>query len=365
MKAAAARAGLRVRFNRRRIVQIRQARHKISARILAHPGHLRAGHIRHDHFSKAGKGAARFDPVATPATLAGSTVHFHVYYANVLGQAGDQVAQAVLKNCERDYGTVAGFFGQQKSIQFNVIVAPLSRQMDGTGGAYHHSCQAIDLYCDVQLTPTINPDVTNALVIAEEVEVFQATQGGGWNCGGSNGEGLSRVLAEDVYPQVLERLGYYSARFWLNSRRPNFVGRTLPTDQNMIGNGCAVLFLNYLHVQLGIGWDKISQAAAPTLAGTYKTLTGKTAPFLEFASLLETKFPKGQRTGLATDNPFPIASAKPATQAPERSRKKLSTSLSDRPPWQLITAGAERASKAISEFWGLAMILHLEEIALS
>src|SRR5262249_23222727 len=151
----------------------------------------------------------RFDYLAT---LAGSTTHFNVYYANALGQAGDKVAQAVLRNCERDYQTLSGFFGQQQSIQFNIIIAPLSQQMDGTGGAYHHTCQATDLYCDVQLKPTVNPDVTSALAVAEEVEVFSAVQGGKWNCGGSNGEGLSRVLAEELYPNVLENLGYSSAK---------------------------------------------------------------------------------------------------------------------------------------------------------
>jgi hypothetical protein len=249
---------------------------------------------------------ARFDPVATPATLLGSTEHFHVYYASVLGAAGDKIAQGVLNNCERDYKTVAGFFGQQRPIMLHVLVAPLSTNMDGTGGAYHHTCLANDLYCDVQVTPTINADVTNALVVAEEVEVFQAVQNRGWNCGASNGEGLSRVLAEEIYPGVLEGLGYYSAPAWLNSRRPNWVGRTLPTDQNMVANGCAVLFLNYLHTQLGFGWDKICQAAAPTLAGTYRQITGKTAPFLGFAALLGKAFPRGTPTDLAKDNPFPI-----------------------------------------------------------
>ena len=271
-------------------------------RIFVHPEQLRA----------ARPGPPQFDAVATPATLAGSTAHFHVYYASVLGQAGTKVAQSALKNCERDYQTLSEFFAQQSPQRFNIVIAPLSQQMDGSGGAYHHSCLATDLYCDVQLTPNIDPDVTNALVIAEEVEVFEAVQDGGWQCGGSNGEGLSRVLASELYPNVLENLGYASARFWLNSRRPNFVGRTLPTDRSMIGNGCAVLFLNYLHVQLGFGWDKICQAAAPTLAGTYKALTGKKAPFAEFSALLEKNFPKGERTDLATDNAFPINGALPA-----------------------------------------------------
>ena len=117
------------------------------------------------------------------------------------------------------------------------------------------------------------------------------------------------MLASALYPGVLEGLGYVSAADWLNSRRRNFVWRTLPTDRSGLGNGCAVLFLNYLHVQLGLGWDKICQAAAPTLAGTYKALTGKKAPFAEFAALLEKKFPRGQHTDLATDNPFPINGA--------------------------------------------------------
>jgi hypothetical protein len=171
------------------------------------------------------------------------------------------------------------------------------------------------LYCDVQLVPAVNPDVTNALVIAEEVEVFEAIQNKGWSCGGSNGEGLSRVLAEELYPNVLEALGYSSASAWLSSRRPNFVGRTLPTDRNGVANGCAVLFLNYLHTQLGFGWDKICQAAAPTLGGTYNLLTNQKTPFRDFAALLERKFPRGQPVNLQTDNPFPINGAHPAASA--------------------------------------------------
>src|SRR5205085_8575753 len=59
---------------------------------------------------------------------------------------------------------------------------------------------------------------------------------------------------------------------------------------------------------LPICWDKIAQAAAPTLAGTYRTLTGKTRPFPDFLALLEKKFPPGQGGDLQTDNPFPIRS---------------------------------------------------------
>ena len=285
---------------------------KLNDRVFVHPKRQGVFKVR----------STRFDPVAWPPTLAGSTPHFQVYYASVLGQGGQSIAQSALKNCERDYQTLTGYFGLKQSLQFNIILAPLSEHMDGTGGAYHHSCLATDLYCDVQLTPDIDPDASNALVVAEEVEVFEAVQAKGWQCGGSNGEGLSRVLASALYPGVLEELGYVSAADWLNSRRPNFVGRTLPSDRSALGNGCAVLFLNYLHVQLGLGWDKICQAAAPTLAGTYKALTGKKAPFAEFAALLEKKFPRGQHTNLATDNPFPINGAPAAASEKEGSGPK-------------------------------------------
>src|SRR5229473_3362721 len=283
-------------------------------RILSHPERPQGARLN----------APQFDPVASPAILAGSTPHFRIYYARVLGPIGEKIAQAAKKNCERDYETLVRFFGQQQPLFFNIVVAPLSPRMDGTGGAYHHTCRATDLYCDVQLTPEVNPDVTNALVVAEEVEVFEAIQRGGWQCGASNGEGLSRVLASELYPNVLENLGYATARFWLNSGRPNFVGRTLPSDQNMIANGCAVLFLNYLHVQLGFGWDKISQAAAPTLALTYKALTGNSAPSPAFAALLEKKFPKGQHADLATDNPFPISDGAAASSGSGTGNSKSS-----------------------------------------
>ena len=262
--------------------------------------------------------AVDFDRVARPAALAGSTEHFHVYYSKVLGQPGFEIAQATLKKCEHDHKTLLDLFGLNRSLIFNIIVAPLSRGLDGSGGAYHHTCRSTDLYCDVQISHTLNPDVTNALVVAEEVEVFEAFQNEGWRCGGSNGEGLSRVLASELYPDVLERLGYATASNWLNSRRPNLVGRTLNTDTSPVGNGCAVLFLNYLHVQLGFSWREICQAGAPTLAGTYFKLTNKRRPFAEFAELMETKFPSSETVELDTDNPFPIGDS---TAGSETSRK--------------------------------------------
>jgi hypothetical protein len=40
-------------------------------------------------------------------------------------------------------------------------------------------------------------------------------------------------------------------------------------------DGCSVLFLNWMSFQLKYAWNQIIAAGAPTLAETYKNLTGK------------------------------------------------------------------------------------------
>ena len=239
-----------------------------------------------------------------PATSVGKTAHFQVYYATSLRQPGHDIASVVLQHIENDYKQLAAFFAYTHAVQFNVIVGPLSSGHDGTGGAYHYSCSGTDLYADAAINPAEAPEVTQALVVAEAVEVFEALQGGGWDCGGSNGEGLSRVLAEALYPGILN--DYETASTWLDSSRPDWVTKNNNTDQDASSNGCSVLFLNWLHFQLKYGWDKICQAAAPTLEGTYQKLTGKTDGLQAFMAQINKAFPPGQPSNVTTDNPFPV-----------------------------------------------------------
>jgi hypothetical protein len=67
-----------------------------------------------------------------------------------------------------------------------------------------------------------------------------------------------------------------------------------------------VLFLNWLRFQLNYPWMQIVEAAAPTLGETYAQLTGNNDGFQQFETLISQHFPKGQPSGLKTDNPFPI-----------------------------------------------------------
>lgn len=232
-----------------------------------------------------------------PANLRGKTAHFEVYADPALGGDGDSDAQDVLAKCETDYGTVASYFGGIAAGPFRVVL------FTNTGGAYHLGCGATDLFCDARTSPA-NGDFSEFLNVAEFVEVFEAVQNGGWDCGASNGEGLSRVLATDAYPAQLD--GFSTAAAWLDSQRRNFVDHTLSSDTDPAANGCSVLFLNWLRFQLDHSWMQIVEAAAPTLGATYAKLTGKHDGFKQFEALMNKRFPKGRPSGLTTDNPFPI-----------------------------------------------------------
>lgn len=242
-----------------------------------------------------------------PVTQEGQTAHFAVYYDPSLGAMGQGCADGMLASCEGDYAQISSMFGgiNAGTLPVNVILAPLDPSGQGAGGAYHNGCSGVDLYCDVKTVPGLDIDYSRFMMVAELVEVFEATQNVGWNCGASNGEGLSRVLSTDVYPAELD--GYSTAAAWLDSPdRPDWVNQIEPTDQDSVANGCSVLFLNYLNTQLRYSWNQIVPAGAPTLAETYTNLTGNADGWTPFSQQLSTAFPPGTPSGLTTDNPYPL-----------------------------------------------------------
>jgi hypothetical protein len=229
-----------------------------------------------------------------------------VYYDPFLGDAGKSCADGVLASCENDYQQTAAWFGSDvPTLPINIIIAALDPSGQGGGGAYHYGCDAVDLYCDIKTVPNLDIDYTRMLLVAELVEVFEAVQAAGWDCGGSNGEGLSRTLATALYPAELD--GYTTAAAWLDTPdRPDWVNQNNSTDQDSVSTGCSVLFLNYLNTQLGYGWDQIAHAGAPTLAQTYTNLTGNRDGWTAFRQQLDHSFPVGTPSGLTSDNPYPL-----------------------------------------------------------
>jgi len=254
------------------------------------------------HRTKLG-GRAGFD---YPVVQEGQTTNFVVFRDSSLGPDGTSCADGVLATCENDYAQTAAWFGiAAPQLPINIIIAALDPSGQGGGGAYHYGCSAIDLYCDLKNGPSLDIDFTRMLLVAELVEVFEAAQSLGWDCGASNGEGLSRVLATALYPAELD--GYTTAAAWLDTPdRPDWVNNNNPTDLDAVSNGCSVLFLNYLNVQLGFGWDQIAQAGAPTLSQTYTKLTGNQDGWKQFRQQLDNNFPLGTPSGLTTDNPYPL-----------------------------------------------------------
>jgi hypothetical protein len=246
---------------------------------------------------------ARFD---VSATLRGQSAFFKVYYDDALGaDTGGALADGVLAQCDADYEAIYEIFGSvTPPLPMTCIVSTFG---DAMGGGYHYSCLDNVLYVTGQaLAPPNTPDVATALavLVAEEVEVFSAAQGLGWNCGDTNGEGLSRVLAEELYPGVLDY--FHKADKWLDSSRPNYVSNGVGNDSDPVSNGCSVVFLYYLRYILGYEWVTIVQAGGSTLEQTYQNLTGNTGGYSALRQCVDPLFPPGSPSGLTTDNPFPV-----------------------------------------------------------
>lgn len=229
----------------------------------------------------------------------GTTGNFVVSYDDSLTN-GPALADAVLGQCEQDLASISGLFGgimpPATSLPFHVDLMP------GTGGgASHPGC------ADTHITATIGPNVdaigVPLAVAAEVVEVFEAVQGLGLNCGASNGEALSRVLPGVLYPA--NRLRFMVGTSWLNSPRADWVTNTEPTDQDFVSIGCGTLFYYYLADQLGFAWKDIVAASAPTLAQTAAQL-GLQNAFTDFTALLARHYPPGAVAYLTDDDPFPL-----------------------------------------------------------
>ena len=110
------------------------------------------------------------------------------------------MADAILSVCEADLGTLAEIFGSVPlpDLPISVIAVPWSKAQ----GAYHYGCDGTEIYCGVYPDPSVQIPLVQGVLVAEVVEVFEAAQNLGWDCSKSNGEGLSRTLAEELHPLI-------------------------------------------------------------------------------------------------------------------------------------------------------------------
>ena len=235
-----------------------------------------------------------------PVTQVGVTGQITVSYDPSLGAQGLALAQQLLNVVSAPYQQMQSIFSTAGGA-CTVVVAPLSGKNDGSGGAYHHGCDFNSggvLYVDATFANTTqNPlDLEVALYIAELSEAFMGTQNKGWVCGSSNGEGLSRYLAENASPGVIPSWGI-TGPAWVSAGYPDWVTKTEQTDRDNTSTGCAILYLYWMR-SLGYTISEIVQAGGATLAANYQTLTGKTTAYADLVAATKA-------VSVTTDNPFP------------------------------------------------------------
>jgi hypothetical protein len=251
-------------------------------------------------------------------TVAGSTTHYRISYDDSLSAAdGSQRANALLGVCEQDYAIMSDWFGGISlpyALPIEVHIDPGGYASAGWGPP-------------ISLKPGNGSGlgVVRYLLVAEVVEMLMLSQNRGWFAAdgsneGSAGEGLSRVLsAEFLHQQGLgaNMAGFDTARFWLNSDRVDYVNGVDEHDHAPDEkSGCATLFINYLSYQIGYNIKRVIAAAAPTLGGVYRNLTGDSSdPFPAFKAQLDRAFPRTDAAGNPItstvpgpnpDNPYPL-----------------------------------------------------------
>jgi hypothetical protein len=235
-----------------------------------------------------------------PVTQVGVVGNITVYYATSLGASGQTQAEQMLGEVIGPYCDMEGFFATNGG-PLNVIVAPLSALNDGSGGAYHHGCDfnsGGSLYLDATFAnKTENPlELEVCLYVAELSECFMGAQDKGWGCGSSNGEALSRYMAErETAPGTLPQWGI-TGPSWVSAGYPDWIDTTEGTDRDYKSIGCGILYIYWMR-SLGYSAIQITQGAGATLADNYKTLTGKTTAYADLKAAVAGKT-------VTSDNPF-------------------------------------------------------------
>ena len=198
-----------------------------------------------------------------PAAVVGTSGKVTVSYDPALGAQELTLAQRFLAVCHRPHVDMEVFFSIAGG-NVQVVIAALSGRTDGGAGAYHYGCDFTSggtLYLDATYSnATINPlDLLVALFVAEVSECFMGAQGKGWGCGYSNGEGLSRFLAEEETPWGT-LAGFQTAAAWVAAGYPDWVTHTELTDRNSVSTSCAILYVYWMRSR-GFSIPQIVQAA--------------------------------------------------------------------------------------------------------
>ncbi len=259
-------------------------------------------------------GAAVFAPAAGGAKVRAKfaraqlgPTNFQVNYDPSLGAEAPTLAQHVLQTAEGDLAKLRTLFNMPDAPgdrgPFVINITQFGPDGQVIGGALHSGDGGVEIWCNPVNPETnqLDTDYTRMLVVAEVVEDFEVWQAQGWDLLHTNGEGLSRLLASALYPNVIPQSRAAVANAYLDANMPNCINDNSLTDRDTIGNGGAVLFLNWLTTQLGYDYDQVTQNGSNTLAGTYRKLQNRDDGYQRFVADLQLLQGK-----VSSDNPFPV-----------------------------------------------------------
>ena len=244
-----------------------------------------------------------------PATQVGVSGNITVSYDPALGAQGLALAEQMVAVVLAPYNDMEMLFGIAGGA-VTVVIAPLSGNNDGSGGAYHYGCDFGVMYLDATFANnTINPlQLEISLYVAELSEMFMGPQNLGWGCGFSNGEGLSRFCAQQETPAGTDASFFsgpnlvisYTGPSWADAGFPDWVTQTEQTDRDFVSTGCAIVYIYWMR-SMGYTIPQIVQAGGATLQQNYQNLTGKTTAYPDLYDALN---PAVQPVLVTTDNPF-------------------------------------------------------------
>jgi len=253
-------------------------------------------------------------------TNGGATTHYRFTYDDSLAAAdGATRVNAVMTACEADFNLMAGWFN---NIALSVFTPITVNVQPGAYGSANWSAGSSSSVINLIPGNGSSDIFTRYLLVSEVVEMLMLAQGGnngskwyGTSNEGSAGEGLSRFLGAQfliVNGYGVAESGFATANSWMSSPRNDYVNYVDTTINGITPQtGCSLLFIYYLHTQLGYTATQIVAAGGPELSSVYRSLTGRLDdPFPAFRDLLNATYP-GTTTipGNNPDNPFPLAGA--------------------------------------------------------
>jgi hypothetical protein len=261
--------------------------------------------------------------VAMTLQIAGQTAHFTVRWDDSVGAPAKTVADAVLGLCEVDLARLTVSMpshsggGGDPFVHPPVDIQIFNDLVNGPGfGAGDNNGHIPGNQSRIRINPfsaagvTITTDYAGFVFVAEMSELIMGFYG--WDAGSSQGEALSRVMAEELHPASTSNW----VNVWLSAPRPrpDWISRDAAAnggifgrgDLNQMAYGCGMIFIYFLRYQLNFPYNQIVGAGGTLLSDRYRHLTGAADdPAARVAALLDAHFGIGS-INLVSNNPFPL-----------------------------------------------------------